>query len=411
MRLPSASAGMNDKPLPAIFKTATSITASVRMLPPSGWTIKASASVCTTIESTYQQHFTTRRKDNHNIHYSDQTTSLFGFLLSLMARSPLPPWGFANAARFLANLQRANPVETECSIIEVPFDDGIHRPITIPSCGHICCYDCIERWVNGPEVAHNRCPFCRDVMFDNGLPTIEQAIASAERRTAQAEAGGTGSDEFGFVNLADYENPSPYAPQHMAASADEQRFGYPTQLSVLRNAPTTSDWRRLYHEQHEANAHARERARRLGLTPPAYRQPSSPTAYHGPFTGAPGDPRHRLMLTGQESDLSGRSLYGRPIGAPHAGPSQTPTTNPGTPIDIPILPRPRLIPLFPNAGRGLREQAFPQPQLPPAFAHHHRRRTIEPHEHRAPPNFFPQQPPPTNAVHPAYDGANTLGNP
>jgi hypothetical protein len=98
-----------------------------------------------------------------------------------MDRQParLPPPNGINA--FLDTLR-----EVEYSICEEPFSDT-HAPI-VTACNHVFGMHCLETWARWSNRGHNRCPNCRGVLFNDGLPLIEdeENVAEAARTMGMA---------------------------------------------------------------------------------------------------------------------------------------------------------------------------------------------------------------------------------
>ncbi|KAF1843177.1 uncharacterized protein K460DRAFT_418292 [Cucurbitaria berberidis CBS 394.84] len=97
---------------------------------------------------------------------------------STMMVDTVPAQGLSNADTFLASLN-----EVECTICEEPFDLA-HAPVIIRGCWHVLGLHCLRAWVRSDNRGHNRCPTCRAVLFDDGLPLIEEEEDQAEATRA-----------------------------------------------------------------------------------------------------------------------------------------------------------------------------------------------------------------------------------
>ncbi|CAO2653360.1 Nn.00g027710.m01.CDS01 [Neocucurbitaria sp. VM-36] len=84
----------------------------------------------------------------------------------------IPPHGRANAHTFLSTL-----LEHDCTICDEPFS-ATHAPVILPTCKHVFGSKCLRMWVLSGNRGHNRCPVCRDVLFDDGLPLVEDENAT-----------------------------------------------------------------------------------------------------------------------------------------------------------------------------------------------------------------------------------------
>ncbi|KAF2850179.1 hypothetical protein T440DRAFT_364567, partial [Plenodomus tracheiphilus IPT5] len=89
-------------------------------------------------------------------------------LATMAAPQTPPPEDISNAQTFLGTLD-----EVECCICEEAFSDT-HAPMITPTCHHIFGSHCLRAWVLSENRSHNRCPLCRTVLFDDGLPLVEE---------------------------------------------------------------------------------------------------------------------------------------------------------------------------------------------------------------------------------------------
>jgi hypothetical protein len=75
--------------------------------------------------------------------------------------------------------------EVECIICEEAFG-ATHAPVLLPKFHHILGRHCLKAWVQSPNCGNNRCPNCRVILFDDGLPLVrsdeaEMVITEAVR--------------------------------------------------------------------------------------------------------------------------------------------------------------------------------------------------------------------------------------
>lgn len=101
--------------------------------------------------------------------------------------APLPPRNEANADKFFDTLEKIacfgseDYKEIECFCLE----DHKNLAVTLPACHHQFHLHCIRTWIYSPNRGHNRCPKCRIVMFDDGLPLVEEERERWQSQEAQ----------------------------------------------------------------------------------------------------------------------------------------------------------------------------------------------------------------------------------
>lgn len=94
--------------------------------------------------------------------------------------------GTANAHMFLGTLN-----EAECCICEEE-SSNTHAPVITPACRHVFGSRFLRSWVLSDNRAHNRCPLCRAMLFDDALPGVGEDArpdSSANRVSEPAWAG------------------------------------------------------------------------------------------------------------------------------------------------------------------------------------------------------------------------------
>jgi hypothetical protein len=96
----------------------------------------------------------------------------------------LPPRNQANSEKFINFLRElARYGLQDCSVLECVCDEGDKGPVaTLPTCRHRYHLHYIRQWIESPSRGHNRCPVCRTVMYDDGLPLAENEVAWLEDR-------------------------------------------------------------------------------------------------------------------------------------------------------------------------------------------------------------------------------------